>query len=55
MLPRELMEILVCPACRGELREEELELVCTACGLCYPVRDGVPIMLIEEAVRRESP
>lgn len=54
MLPEELMQILVCPACKSELREEEPELVCTACGLRYPVRDGIPIMLIEEATKRES-
>ena len=49
MLPDELMEILVCPACRGDVREEETEVVCTGCGLRYPIRDGIPIMLIEEA------
>jgi uncharacterized protein YbaR (Trm112 family) len=53
MIPDELMEILVCPACKGELREEEPELVCTVCGLRYPVRDGIPIMLIDEASKRE--
>ena len=52
MIPRELMDILVCPACRGELREEGSELVCTQCGLRYPVRDGIPIMLVEEATKR---
>lgn len=54
MIPKELMEILVCPACRSELREGETELVCTGCGLHYPVRDGIPIMLIEEATKREE-
>ena len=52
MLPKELMEILVCPSCKGELREESTELACTGCGLRYPVRDGIPIMLIEEATKR---
>jgi uncharacterized protein YbaR (Trm112 family) len=54
MIPRELMEILVCPSCHGDLREEEIELVCTGCGLRYPVRDGIPIMLVEEATRQEE-
>jgi uncharacterized protein YbaR (Trm112 family) len=49
MIPDELKEILVCPSCRGDLREEDPDLICTQCGLRYPVRDGIPIMLIEEA------
>lgn len=50
-LPPELLEILVCPKCRGELeyREEPESLVCHACRLIYPVEDGIPIMLIDEA------
>lgn len=54
MIPKELMEILVCPSCKGELREEATELLCTGCGLRYPVRDDIPIMLIEEATKREG-
>ena len=47
----QLLEILVCPKCKGELeyREAENVLVCHACALSYPVRDDIPIMLIEEA------
>jgi len=47
----ELLEILVCPNCRGEVRyEADPEvIVCTKCGLRYPVRDDIPVMLIEEA------
>ena len=55
MIPAELMAILVCPACKGDLAEEDAELVCTNCGLRYPVRDGIPIMLIDEATKRENP
>jgi len=54
MISEELMDILVCPACKGDLRQEDPELVCTQCGLRYPVRDGIPIMLVEEAVRRDD-
>ena len=46
-----LAEVLVCPVDKSELEEDtsaEL-LVCTECGRRYPVRDGVPIMLVEEA------
>lgn len=51
MLDQRLLDILVCPKCRGELeyRAEQSELVCAACRLRYEVRDGIPIMLIDEA------
>ena len=50
-LPQELLTILVCPKCKGDLefKSEESSLVCSACKLRYPVRDGIPIMLIAEA------
>lgn len=50
-LAPELLEILVCPRCKGELehRLEPEALVCHACRLVYPVEDGIPIMLIDEA------
>ncbi|WP_030245494.1 Trm112 family protein [Streptomyces sp. NRRL S-350] len=52
-----LLEILVCPQCRAALTEsgseEQPELVCTGtgCGLAYPVRDGIPVLLVDEARR----
>jgi len=48
---RELLEILVCPKCKGEvhLNEKEDGLVCEACSLVYEIRDDIPIMLISEA------
>ena len=49
LIPDELAEILVCPACHGELKEDDSVLECTRCGRRYPVRDGIPIMLIDEA------
>jgi uncharacterized protein YbaR (Trm112 family) len=50
-LSRQLLEILVCPRCKGELeyRETEQSLICHACRLRYPIRDDIPIMLIDEA------
>jgi len=50
-LSPELLEILVCPKCKGELRyQQELSaLDCPACRLRYPIRDEIPIMLIDEA------
>jgi uncharacterized protein len=46
-----LLERLVCPATRTPLRYDEAtaELVSDAAGLAYPVRDGVPVLLVEEA------
>ena len=46
-----LLEILACPACRSPLRTDEAaeELVCTGCGLAYPVRDDIPVLLVDEA------
>lgn len=51
-----LLAILACPECRSGLRVDESdperpELVCTGCGLAYPVRDGIPILLVDEARR----
>jgi uncharacterized protein len=50
-----LLDILACPQCHSPLREDEAasELVCTNadCGLAYPVRDDIPVLLVEEARR----
>ena len=52
-LDPQLLEILVCPNDRGDLdyRESEQELVCTMCGYRYPIRDDIPVMLIDEAIK----
>lgn len=46
-----LLDILVCPICKANLeyRKVEAELVCKPCRLAFPVRDGIPIMLQDEA------
>jgi len=46
-----LDEILVCPACKGPLRQDRSrqEFICPACRAAYPVRDGIPVMLESEA------
>jgi hypothetical protein len=51
MLDKQMLDILVCPKCKGELeyREEANELVCRSCKLRYEVRDDIPILLIDEA------
>ena len=51
MLSPELMNILVCPVCKGELHLAcgDQKLVCDPCGLAFPVRDGIPVMLVAQA------
>jgi uncharacterized protein YbaR (Trm112 family) len=46
-----LLEILVCPICKGPLdyRKGDQELVCKPCKLAYPIRDDIPVMLEDEA------
>ncbi|HLU31253.1 MAG TPA: Trm112 family protein [Acidimicrobiia bacterium] len=51
MIDPELRSLLVCPVDHGELTDdhEGRRLVCTVCGRRYPVRDGIPVMLVDEA------
>ena len=48
-MDQELLKILACPACKADVELKESRIVCTKCGRKYPIRDGIPIMLIEEA------
>lgn len=50
-LNKELLDILACPKCKGELvlTSKEDGLICNACQLVYPIREEIPVMLIEEA------
>ena len=54
-ISKELLEILACPQCKGEvvLTEGQDALVCGACKLRYRIQDDIPIMLIDEAERLE--
>jgi len=51
LIDPQLLAIMQCPSCTGKLAEQPdpPALVCSGCGLQYPVRDGIPVMLIEEA------
>jgi uncharacterized protein YbaR (Trm112 family) len=51
MIDKELLKILACPQCKTEVKLENDKIVCTSpqCGLRYPIRDGIPVMLIDEA------
>ncbi len=50
-IDKKLLEILACPKCKGEVRLTEAEdgLTCDACKLLYEIKDGIPIMLVDEA------
>ena len=49
MIKKELLDILCCPADKGDVVEKEGSIVCLKCGRRYPIREGIPIMLVEEA------
>jgi len=49
MIDRKLLDILACPACKSGVRLENDKIVCEKCLKRYPIKDGIPIMLIEEA------
>lgn len=50
-LSKDLLDILACPQCKGVIRYEEAaaEIYCQQCRLAYPVRDDIPVMLVDEA------
>ncbi len=55
-VPKDLIEIMACPLCRADVRLDGDSIACTRaeCGLVFPVKDDIPVMLIEEA-RRPCP
>lgn len=54
MIDKELLSILACPECKAGVKYENEKIVCIKCGLRYPVRDGIPVMLIDEAQKPEG-
>ena len=54
MISKKLLEILACPACKANVRQEEDKIICTKCGRSYPVKDDIPIMLIQESTEVRS-
>jgi len=55
-ISKDLLDILACPKCKGDvhLNESEDGLICDSCKLLYQIKDDIPIMLIDEAVRLEG-
>lgn len=49
MVRKELLQIMACPACKRDVILKDDKIVCTACGRKYPIRGGIPVMLVEEA------
>ncbi len=55
-LAKDLLEILACPKCKAGIIEQDDWIICqnSSCGLRYPVRNGIPVMLIDEAQKSEK-
>ncbi len=56
MVKKELLEILVCPKCHAELeyRKEHEALICRPCKIAFPVREDIPVMLLDEALELQD-
>lgn len=54
MIDKDLLEILACPVCKTPVTQEGDRLVCGTCGRRYPIRDGIPVMLVDEAEPRPA-
>ncbi|MCX8514338.1 MAG: Trm112 family protein [Burkholderiales bacterium] len=51
MLSAKLLEILVCPVCKAQLKTKNKELICYKCKLAYSIDEDIPVMLIDQARR----
>lgn len=51
MISKDLLEILACPKCKGPVQsdQDQTSLICRSCMLLYEIKDGIPVMLIDEA------
>jgi len=57
MFSHNLLNILACPACKGQfsMTENGQELQCQTCGAYFPIRDGIPVLLLDEAGLLDTP
>ncbi|HEY3736330.1 MAG TPA: Trm112 family protein [Jatrophihabitans sp.] len=54
-VPADLLSLLACPSDdHAPLRQEGETLVCTSCGLVFPIVDGIPVLLLDEAIKPSS-
>ena len=51
MISQDLLNILICPACGAAVREKENAIECTDCKNRYPIEDGIPVMLVDKAIK----
>ena len=49
MIDKKLLDVLACPACKGDVELKDNKIVCRKCQRKYPIKNGIPIMLVEEA------
>ena len=49
MIDKELLAILACPACGGDVVLKDERIVCVKCQRKYPIKNGIPVMLVDEA------
>jgi uncharacterized protein YbaR (Trm112 family) len=54
MIDEALLKLLVCPKSKAPLKQVGNELICAVSGLAYPIEDGIPILLVEEARQLEQ-
>ncbi len=53
MIDKELLDILACPACKGDVELKEERIRCKVCSRSYPIKNGIPVMLIDESVEEK--
>jgi uncharacterized protein len=49
MIDEKLLALLACPSCQGDVKQEGDKIVCTRCRRAYPIVDGVPVLLVDQA------
>ena len=54
MIDEELLRVLACPACTSDIQWQDEKIICPQCGRKYPIKDGIPIMLVDEAEREKT-
>ncbi|MFA4983931.1 MAG: Trm112 family protein [Candidatus Omnitrophota bacterium] len=54
MIDKQLLDILACPFCKSDVELKEGKVCCASCGRKYPIREGIPVMLIDEAEENEK-